>query len=190
VQKPRPLVIVAGGEQMTLRAAARLADSCNISGGDIAEIRHKLAVLRGHCDAAGRDYDTIEKTCIQPWLLARDDAAVAAKRERLEQLETVGIRISMDGKGRFLDNVFIERLWRSLKYDAVFINARGSVIEARRGIGGWLSFDNDERPHQALGDWTPRAVFAGEACQHLDNPFAALRRCPHAHRHNIKRKKY
>jgi len=76
-------MIAGGGEQMTLRAVARLADACNIVDGDIAEVRHKLAVLRGHCDAAGRDYDTIEKTRIQPWLLARDDAAVAAKRERL-----------------------------------------------------------------------------------------------------------
>src|ERR1700704_2842291 len=84
VQKPRPPVMIAGaGEQMNLRAVARLADACNFVDGDIAEIRHKLAVLRRHCDAVGRDYDTIEKTRIQPWLLARDDAAVAAKRERL-----------------------------------------------------------------------------------------------------------
>ena len=46
----------------------------------------------------------------------------------------------MDGKGRFLDNIFIERLWRSLKNEEVFIKAYGSVIEARRGIGGWLCF--------------------------------------------------
>jgi hypothetical protein len=46
----------------------------------------------------------------------------------------------MDGKGRFLDNIFIERLWRSLKYEEVFIKAYGSVMEARRGIGAWLSF--------------------------------------------------
>jgi len=84
MQKPRPPVMIAGGgEQMTLRAVANLADACNIVDGDIAEVRHKLAVLRGHCDAAGRDYDTIEKTRIQPWLLARDAAALAAKRERL-----------------------------------------------------------------------------------------------------------
>ena len=83
-QKPRPPVMIAGGgEQMTLRAVARLADACNIVDGDIAEVRHKLAVLRRHCDSAGRDYDTIEKTRIQPWLLARDAATVAAKRERL-----------------------------------------------------------------------------------------------------------
>jgi F420-dependent oxidoreductase-like protein len=84
VQKPRPPVLIAGGgEKMTLRAVARLADACNFVDGDIAEIRHKLAVLREHCDTAGRDYDTIEKTRVQPWLLARNDVAVAAKRARL-----------------------------------------------------------------------------------------------------------
>src|SRR5207253_9447537 len=58
VQKPRPPVMIAGdGEQMTLRAVAHLADACNVQG-DLAEVGHKLAVLRGHCDAAGRDYDT------------------------------------------------------------------------------------------------------------------------------------
>jgi alkanesulfonate monooxygenase SsuD/methylene tetrahydromethanopterin reductase-like flavin-dependent oxidoreductase (luciferase family) len=67
---------------MTLRAVARLADACNLVRGDIAEARNKLAVLRSHCDAVGRDYDTIEKTHVQRWLLARDAAAVAAKRER------------------------------------------------------------------------------------------------------------
>jgi F420-dependent oxidoreductase-like protein len=83
VQKPRPPVMIAGGgEQMTLRAVARLADACNLVGGDLAEVRHKLAVLRRHCDAAGRDYNTIEKTHVQQWLLARDEAAVATKRER------------------------------------------------------------------------------------------------------------
>jgi putative transposase len=96
----------------------------------------------------------------------------------LDELETAGVRISMDGKGRFLDNIFIERLWRSLKYEEVFIKAYGSVAEARQGIGGWLRFYNDERPHQALGYRTPRAVFAGEACEHVDNPSALLRDAP------------
>ena len=96
----------------------------------------------------------------------------------LDELETAGVRISMDGKGRFLDNIFIERLWRSLKYEEVFIKAYGSVIEARRGIGGWLCFYNEERPHQALGYRTPRTVFAGAACEHVDNPSASLRDAP------------
>ena len=93
----------------------------------------------------------------------------------VDELEAVGVRISMDGKGRFLDNIFIERLWRSLKYEEVFTKAYSSVIEARRGIGGWLSFYNDERPHQALGYRTPRAVFAGDACEHVDDTCASLR---------------
>jgi alkanesulfonate monooxygenase SsuD/methylene tetrahydromethanopterin reductase-like flavin-dependent oxidoreductase (luciferase family) len=76
------VLIAGGGEQMTLRVVARLADASNFVDADIAEVRHKLAVLRGHCDAAGRDYDTIEKTHVRAWLLARNDAAVATKRER------------------------------------------------------------------------------------------------------------
>ncbi|MBV8191452.1 MAG: LLM class F420-dependent oxidoreductase [Alphaproteobacteria bacterium] len=84
VQKPRPPVMIAGGgEQLTLRAVARLADACNLTRTDIAETRHKLAVLRRHCEALGRDYDTIEKTHVQRWILGRTDAAVAAQRERL-----------------------------------------------------------------------------------------------------------
>jgi alkanesulfonate monooxygenase SsuD/methylene tetrahydromethanopterin reductase-like flavin-dependent oxidoreductase (luciferase family) len=75
-------LIAGGGEQLTLRAVARLADACNI-GGDPEMVRHKLSVLRGHCDAAQRDYDAIEKTHNNSWLLARDEAAVAAKHERL-----------------------------------------------------------------------------------------------------------
>jgi F420-dependent oxidoreductase-like protein len=83
VQKPRPPVMIAGGgEQLTLRAVARLADACNISG-EPETVRHKLAILRGHCEAAGRDCDAIEKTHINSWLLACNDGAVAAKRERL-----------------------------------------------------------------------------------------------------------
>ena len=83
VQKPHPPVLIAGdGEQMTLRAVAHLGDACNVQG-DVATVRHKLAVLRSHCDAAQRDYDTIEKTHGNPWLLARNDAEVARKRDKL-----------------------------------------------------------------------------------------------------------
>src|SRR5271155_4362272 len=83
VQKPRPPIMIAGGgEQMTLRAVARLGDLCNV-GGEREGVRYKLNALRRHCDAAGRDYGTIEKPHNNSWLLARDAAAVAAKRERL-----------------------------------------------------------------------------------------------------------
>jgi F420-dependent oxidoreductase-like protein len=83
VQRPRPPVMIAGGgEQLTLRAVARLADACNF-GGEPEMVKHKLAILRGHCDAAQRDYNAIEKTHNNSWLLAPDETAVAAKRQRL-----------------------------------------------------------------------------------------------------------
>jgi putative transposase len=112
----------------------------------------------------------------QPDVFNTDQGVQFTSADFLAELETRGIRVSMDGKGRFLDNIFIERLWRSLKYEEVFIKAYASVVEARRGIGGWLAFYNDERPHQALGYQTPRAVFNGvAACGYMDNAAASLR---------------
>jgi putative transposase len=70
-------------------------------------------------------------------------------------LQSHGIRISMDGRGRWLDNVFIERLWRSLKYENVYLNAYETGSEARAGIGKWISFYNQTRPHSSLADQTP-----------------------------------
>ncbi len=76
----------------------------------------------------------------------------------------------MDGKGRFLDNIFIERLWRSLKYEEVYIKAYATVAEARLGIGAWLAFYNDERKHQSHGYRTPGEVFAAaQTCGYVDN---------------------
>ncbi|MDP6496187.1 MAG: IS3 family transposase, partial [Dehalococcoidia bacterium] len=65
------------------------------------------------------------------------------------------IQISMDSKGRYMDNIFVERLWRSVKYEEVYLKAYQSVAEARAGIGAYLRFYNDQRPHQALGYHTP-----------------------------------
>jgi hypothetical protein len=67
--------------------------------------------------------------------------------------------ISMDGKGRCMDNIFVERLWRSLKYEEVYLNAYATVAEAKTGIGAWLSFYNEERQHQSLGYRTPRQIY-------------------------------
>jgi putative transposase len=75
-------------------------------------------------------------------------------------LSAQGIRISMDGKGRCLDNIFNERLWRSLKYEEVYLKAYATVAEARAGIAAWFMFYNDERPHQSLKYLTPRKFFA------------------------------
>ena len=70
-----------------------------------------------------------------------------------------GIAISMDGKGRFMDNIFIERLWRSLKYEEVFIKSYTTALEARRGIGDYIIHYNSERIHQTLDYYTPDEVF-------------------------------
>ena len=74
-------------------------------------------------------------------------------------LKAHGIKISMDGKGRCLDNIFVERLWRSLKYEEVYLHADTSVGEAKAGIGAWLHFYNEERLHQTHGDRTPRQIY-------------------------------
>ena len=71
-----------------------------------------------------------------------------------------GIKVSMDGKGRYLDNIFVERLWRSVKYEEVYLKAYRNGSEARRGIDAYLDLYNRERPHQALGYRTPAQVFA------------------------------
>ncbi len=74
-------------------------------------------------------------------------------------LKAHDIRISMDGKGRCLDNVFVERLWRSLKYEEVFLRAYDGVRDAKAGIGKYFSFFNEERGHQSLGGRTPMEVY-------------------------------
>ena len=70
-----------------------------------------------------------------------------------------GVRISMDGKGRWLDNVYVERLWRSLKQEEIYRCAYESVSEARKGIADYLRYFNEERPHQGLDNRTPDDVF-------------------------------
>ena len=69
------------------------------------------------------------------------------------------IAISMDGRGRFMDNIFIERLWRSIKYEEVHLKAYADGREARAGIGYWIDFYNHRRPHQAMGNQRPMAVW-------------------------------
>ena len=82
------------------------------------------------------------------------------------ELAARGIRISMDGKGQWSDNAFIERLWRSLKYECVCLRAFAGFGEARDGIGAWMRYYNHERPHSAFGGLTPAEAHAG--VQRLD----------------------
>lgn len=77
----------------------------------------------------------------------------------IQRLTTANIRISMDGKGRCLDNIFIERFWRSLKQEDVYLKAYESVGEARSHIGAYIDFYNNRRPHQSLSYKTPDEVY-------------------------------
>ena len=74
-------------------------------------------------------------------------------------------RPDMDGRGRWMDNVLIERLWRSLKYECVFLNAFETGSEARSGIGRWISYYNIDRPHSALAGRTPDEAYATQASE-------------------------
>ena len=95
-------------------------------------------------------------------------------------LQSHAVTISMDGKGRYMDNIFVERLWRSLKYEEVYLNAYASVAEAKAGIGSWLEFYNEERQHQSLGYRTPRQVYEAE-CRWICGRSASPTGCAFAH---------
>ncbi|WP_409202531.1 IS3 family transposase [Sulfitobacter sp. W027] len=75
------------------------------------------------------------------------------------RLRRSAVRISMDGKGRFLDNIFVERLWRSLKYECVYLHAWETGSEAKAGVRKWIEFYNHKRPHSALGGQPPAVVY-------------------------------
>jgi putative transposase len=94
-----------------------------------------------------------------PEIFNSDQGCQFTSEDFTEVLKDNGIKISMDGRGRWMDNVFIERLWRSLKYEEVYLKAYDSVAQARRGIDDWLMFYNEERRHASLGRMTPDQVY-------------------------------
>ena len=96
-----------------------------------------------------------------PDIFNTDQGSQFTSEEFTGVLLKAGVRISMDGKGRWMDNVFIERLWRTLKYDEVYLKAYESIPDARRQIGAYFDLYNQRRPHQALGDRTPDETFYG-----------------------------
>lgn len=107
----------------------------------------------------------------RPQIFNTDQGAQFTSAAFTGALEKAAIAISMDGRGRWMDNVFIERLWRSLKYEDVYLKGYADGYEARHGIAEWVTFYNEQRPHQALGDHPPMAVWRA-SCGHVDNAFA------------------
>jgi putative transposase len=141
----------------------------------------------------------------RPEIFNTDQGSQFTSDEFTATLKRHEIAISMGGKGRCMDNIFVERLWRSLKYEEVYLNAYASVAEARTGIGAWLGFYNDERQHQSLGYRSPRQIYEESLwiCGRSASPTAALpllpeparkagnpRLRPHTHRHHNQRRNW
>ena len=94
-----------------------------------------------------------------PEIFNTDQGSQFTGKDFIGVLEDAGIKISMDGKGRWLDNVFIERLWRSVKYEEVYLRAYDTVAEARAGLRKYFGFYNSRRTHQSLDRQTPDQVY-------------------------------
>lgn len=97
----------------------------------------------------------------RPQIFNSDQGTQFTSKGFTDILEQAGAAISMDGRGRVFDNIFVERLWRSVKYEEVYLKDYGLVDEARRGLGDYFAFYNSERPHQSLGYRTPAEVYFG-----------------------------
>lgn len=95
----------------------------------------------------------------RPEIFNSDQGSQFTSEKFTDELETRGVKVSMDGRGRCFDNIFMERLWRSLKYEEVYVREYASVEEARTGISQWIQFYNHERPHQSLGYRTPAGLY-------------------------------
>ena len=90
-----------------------------------------------------------------PEIFNTDQGCQFTSAEFTHQLLALGVKISMDGRGRALDNVFVERLWRTVKYDEIYLKSYRSQIEAHTNLDRFFRFYNDERPHSAFGNTTP-----------------------------------
>lgn len=96
----------------------------------------------------------------KPWILNSDQGCQFTSGAWIERLKNHAIAISMDGKGRCIDNIYIERFWRSIKYEEVYLKSYEDVKTARQEIGLYIGWYNQERPHQSLNNQTPNEVFA------------------------------
>ena len=96
-----------------------------------------------------------------PDIFNTDQGAQFTSEAFTDTLKEAGIDISMDGKGRWIDNVFVERLWRSVKYEEVYLKAYETIAQARTGIGTYFQFYNSERRHQSMNRQTPDQVYMG-----------------------------
>jgi len=101
----------------------------------------------------------VKKGSRLPEIFNTDQGSQFTSPEWTGKLESLGIKVSMDGKGRWMDNVFIERLWRSLKYEDVYLREYSNLWDLERGLGKWFDRYNTWRPHEALGNRTPEKAY-------------------------------
>ena len=97
----------------------------------------------------------------KPEVFNTDQGVQFTARAWVERLTAAGVAVSMDGRGRCLDNIFVERLWRTVKYENVYLRGYESVSELEQGLRTYFSFYNEERPHQSLDYRTPAEVYRG-----------------------------
>ena len=97
----------------------------------------------------------------RPEVFNTDQGSQFSSREFTQVLQDRGVKISMDGKGRYQDNIFVDRLWRTVKYEEVYLKAYAYATEARMELGAYFRFYNNQRPHQALSYRAPAEVFHG-----------------------------
>ena len=99
----------------------------------------------------------------KPEIMNTDQGSQYTGAGWITTLTNADIKISMDGRGRYLDNIFIESLWRSLKQEAVYLHEITDGFQAKRIIDTWIEFYNSERPHTALDKRTPDIAYLGNA---------------------------
>jgi putative transposase len=97
----------------------------------------------------------------KPEIFNTDQGAQFTSLDFTGRLKNEGIQVSMDGRGRVFDNIFVERLWRSVKYEEVYLHDYQTVPQARSQLSEYFQFYNEERPHEALGYRTPHEVYFG-----------------------------
>lgn len=148
--------------------------------------RHVLAWRLSNTLDAGFCVEALNEAMARygcPEIFNTDQGSQFTSLEFTGTLRDAGIAISMDGRGRCLDNIFIERLWRSLKYEAVYLHELTDGFRAERVIGAWIDFYNTERPHSALAGRTPAEAYAAGWPVDMMDKASALPTSPQAQQH-------
>ncbi len=137
----------------------------HLAGGRVFPGEHHLADFRVNDTGAAIDFEMRSRDGAVTVMLsgsigeALPTGSQFTSLAYLEAVAAAGTLVSMDGRGRCLDNVFVERLWRSLKYEDIYLRDYEDGLELENGMFNWFAHYNDERPHQALGYATPREVY-------------------------------